>query len=88
LLDRRTRSLVTIAALAPSGRQQGLELNLGMALNNGASRVEVIETLLHLAPYIGFPAAWDALTLAATVFPEFDRKPRGRKRSPRRKARK
>ncbi len=66
-LDLRTRSLVTIAALAATGRQQGLELNVRMALNNGATREEVVETLLHLAPYIGFPAAWDALTLAAEV---------------------
>ena len=72
LLDLRTRSLITIAALAAGGRQQGLELNVRMALNNGASREEIIETLLHLAPYIGFPAAWDALTLAAGVFRKFD----------------
>lgn len=72
LLDLRTRSLITIAALAAGGRQQGLELNVRMALNNGASRDEIIETLLHLAPYVGFPTAWDALTLAARVFSEFD----------------
>lgn len=80
LLDLRVRSLVTIAALASSGRQQGLELNIRMGLNNGASRDEIVETLLHLAPYIGFPAAWEALTLAAHVFAEFDRpQPRRRK---------
>ena len=63
VLDLRTRSLITIAALAASGRQQGLELNIKMAINNGASRTEIVETLLHLAPYIGFAAAWDALIL-------------------------
>jgi 4-carboxymuconolactone decarboxylase len=70
LLDLRTRSLVTIAALAAAARPQGLELNIRMALNNGASRDEVVETLLHLAPYIGFPAAWEALTVAGRVFSE------------------
>ena len=49
-LDLRTRSLITIAALAASGRQQGLELNIRMALNNGVTQAEVVETLLHLAP--------------------------------------
>jgi alkylhydroperoxidase/carboxymuconolactone decarboxylase family protein YurZ len=69
-LDLRTRSLVTIAALAATGRTLGLELNLRMALNNGCTRAEITETLLQLAPYAGFPAAWEALTLADKVFRE------------------
>lgn len=67
-LDRRTRSLCTIAVLAALGRTQGLELNLRMALHNGATRKEITETLLHIAPYAGFPASWEALSLAARVF--------------------
>ena len=88
VLDLRIRSLITIAALAASGRQQGLELNIRMALNNGATREEIVETLLHLAPYIGFPAAWDALTLAARVFGELQISGRrSRKRSRKRRGR-
>lgn len=86
VLDLRTRSLITVAALAGSGRQQGLELNIRMALNNGATRDEIVETLLHLAPYIGFPASWDALTLAARVFGQPD-VPRERPRKGSRKRR-
>jgi 4-carboxymuconolactone decarboxylase len=71
-LDLHTRSLVTIAALAATGRPLGLELNIRMALNNGASRQEVIETLLHIAPYAGFPACWEGLALAHKVFAEAD----------------
>ncbi|MCI0460433.1 MAG: carboxymuconolactone decarboxylase family protein [Gemmataceae bacterium] len=71
-LDLRTRSLVTIAALAATGRPLGLELNIRMALNNGASRQEVIETLLHIAPYAGFPACWEGLALAHKIFSEAD----------------
>lgn len=67
-LDLRARSLVTIAALAALGRTRGLELNLRMALNNGVSRQEIVETLLHIAPYAGFPAAWEGLALAHEVF--------------------
>ncbi len=67
-LDRRTRSLCTIATLAALGRSNGLALNIRMALRNGATRAEVLETLLHVAPYAGFPAAWDALVLAGRVF--------------------
>jgi 4-carboxymuconolactone decarboxylase len=75
-LDRRTRSLVTIAALAALGRTRALELNLRLALNNGATRDEVIETLLHIAPYAGFPASWEGLVLAEKVFAEAGKKPR------------
>jgi 4-carboxymuconolactone decarboxylase len=67
-LDRRTRSLCTIAVLTALGRTNGLELNIRMALRNGATRAEIIEALLHIAPYAGFPAVWDALVLAGRVF--------------------
>jgi 4-carboxymuconolactone decarboxylase len=67
-LDLRARSLVTIAALAALGRTRGLQLNLRMALNNGVSRQEIVEALLHIAPYAGFPAAWEGLALAHDVF--------------------
>jgi 4-carboxymuconolactone decarboxylase len=69
-LVRRTKSLVTIATLAAMGRTLGLELNIRMALNNGATQQEVIETLLQIAPYAGFPACWEGLALAHRVFRE------------------
>lgn len=67
-LDLKTRSLVTVAALTALGRMNGLRLNIEMALNNGASRAEVLETLLQMGPYAGFPACWDALVIADEVF--------------------
>ena len=69
-LDLRTKSLVTIAALAALGRTRALELNVRMALNNGASRRDIMETLLQIAPYAGFPAAWEGLAIAARIFEE------------------
>ena len=69
-LDKRTKSLITIAALMAMGRSKGLELNLRIATNNGATQEEITETLLHLAPYAGFPAAWEALSIAHKVFSE------------------
>ncbi len=77
-LDLRTRSLVTIAALAALGRTLGLELNIRMALKNGATRQEIAETLLHLAGYAGFPACWEGLALAHKVFREVDKVASGR----------
>ena len=56
------------AALAALGRTNALRLNIEMALNNGATRTEVLETILHMAVYAGFPACWDALVIADEVF--------------------
>jgi 4-carboxymuconolactone decarboxylase len=69
-LDLRTKSLVTVATLAAQGRTLALEVNLRMALKNGATRPEVVETLLQIAPYAGFPACWEGLALAQKVFRE------------------
>ena len=76
----KIRSLVTVAALAALGKKEGLALNIRMALNNGASRQEILETLLQLAPYAGFPTAWEALVTAGQVFREMGTKPSSRKR--------
>jgi len=75
-LDLRTKSLVTVATLAAMGRPLGLELNLRMALNNGATRQDLVETLLQIAPYAGFPACWEGLELAQKVLRELDASPR------------
>jgi 4-carboxymuconolactone decarboxylase len=61
---------VTIAGLAALGRPNGLRLNIEMALNNGASKEEILETLLQMAPYVGFPACWEGLVIADEVFKE------------------
>src|SRR5207249_12073046 len=71
-LDLRTKSLTTIAVLASQGRTLGLELNIRMALHNGATRQDIVETLLQIAPYAGFPATWEGLALARKVFQDLD----------------
>ncbi len=73
-LPLKIRSLVTVAALAALGKKEGLALNVRMALKNGASREEILETLLQLAPYAGFPTAWEALVEAGRVFAEVEGK--------------
>lgn len=60
-LDLRTRSLVSIATLAAQGRVNALNLNIEMALNNGATEAEIVETFFQVAIYAGFAAAWDGL---------------------------
>jgi len=76
-LDRRTKILVTIAVLTALGRPLALEHNLRKAVHNGVTREEIVETLLHLAPYAGFPACWEGLQTAHKVFQEADKKEAG-----------
>ena len=55
-LDLKTRSLCTIAALTALGRTSAIELNIRMALGNGATKEEILEAIIQMAPYAGFPA--------------------------------
>lgn len=66
-LDRRTRSLVTVAMLTALGRNHELTGHLRGALNNGVSRDELQEVLLHAAVYCGVPAAAEAFRTADAV---------------------
>ncbi|QIB33977.1 carboxymuconolactone decarboxylase family protein [Ancylobacter pratisalsi] len=68
-LDLRTRMLATVAGLVCLGHaERELEVHIGSALNCGASREEVVETIMQMALYGGFPAALDALFVAKRVF--------------------
>ncbi len=66
-LDRKTRSLVTVAMLTALGKQHELKGHVRGALNNGATVEEVQEVLLHAAIYCGVPASVDAFRSAAEV---------------------
>ena len=69
-LDRRTRSLVTIALLAGLGRIEELELHLRASKNIGVDPREIAETLMHVSVYAGVPAANRAFALAKTILDE------------------
>jgi 4-carboxymuconolactone decarboxylase len=66
-LDLKTRSLSTVAALTALGRPNALELNIRMAVGNGATKEEILEVMLHMAPYAGFPAVWEGMQIARRV---------------------
>src|SRR5213080_2530445 len=66
-LDRRTRSLVTIAILAALGCEE-LALHLHASRNIGVDPQEVAEVLLHVAVYAGVPAANAAFSMAKKEF--------------------
>jgi 4-carboxymuconolactone decarboxylase len=67
-LDRRTRSLITVAILAAFGRDDELRLHLRASQNNGVQLNEITEMLFHVAVYAGVPAANHAFAVAKSVF--------------------
>ncbi|MDP1894421.1 MAG: 4-carboxymuconolactone decarboxylase [Hydrogenophaga sp.] len=66
-LDRKTRSLITVAMLTALGKQHELKGHVRGALNNGATVQEIQEVLLHAAVYCGVPASVEAFRTAAEV---------------------
>ena len=66
-LDRKTRSLVTVAMLTALGKQHELKGHVRGALNNGATVEEIQEVLLHAAIYCGIPTSVEAFRTAAEV---------------------
>jgi 4-carboxymuconolactone decarboxylase len=69
-LDRRTRSLLTLAMLTMLNRPHELRAHLRGAINNGATKSEVAEVFLHAGVYCGMPAAIDGFRVAKEVFKE------------------
>ena len=70
-LDLKSREIATIAALAALGNAQPqLEVHLHGALNVGCTRTEIVEVLMQMAVYAGFPAALNGLFAAKQVFAE------------------
>jgi len=70
VLDRKTRSLVTLAFLIAQKSPTELKGHIRGAINNGASVAEIQEVLLHSLPYCGAPAAQEAYRAAVVVLTE------------------
>jgi len=66
-LDRRTRSLITMAMLVALNRSEEFQLHVRAAFNNGLGREEIKEVLLQAAIYCGVPAANAAFRMAEEV---------------------
>ena len=71
-LQRHTRSLLTIGLMVALNRTDELKLHLRAAFNNGVTRDEIKEVLLHCAVYAGVPAANSAFHAAEDVFAQMD----------------
>lgn len=69
-LDRRTRSMLTLALLAALGHDTELALHVRAAVTNGVTHDEIGEVMVHTAVYAGVPAANSALAVAQQVLDE------------------
>jgi 4-carboxymuconolactone decarboxylase len=68
-LDLRSREIATIAALTALGNASPqLEVHVAAGLNVGLSREEIVEIIIQMAVYAGFPAAINGLNTAKAVF--------------------
>ena len=67
-LTNQQRALVTLSSLVTQGTEPQLELHINTALTSGLTASEVVEAIIQLIPYTGFPRVLNALTLAKKVF--------------------
>ena len=72
-LDLKAREMAVVAALTSLGNAAPqLKVHIHGALNVGCSRREVVEVIMQMAVYAGFPAALNGLFAAKEVFAERD----------------
>lgn len=68
-LDLRSREIAVVAALTVMGNAAPqLKVHIGGALNVGVTREEIVEVIMQMAVYAGFPAALNGLFAAQEVF--------------------
>lgn len=72
-LDQKSRKIATIASLVTSGRLPQLEWHIRGALENKLlNKAEIKALIIQMTIYIGYPSAFNAMSVADKVFPEFN----------------
>ena len=66
-LDKRSRSLVTIAVMIAMRQPHEFGIHMAAGLSNGLSLTEIEEVLVQVLPYVGYPAVSTALKEAQEV---------------------
>ena len=70
-LDLKSREIAVVAALTALGDAgPQLKVHLAAALQVGCTREEILEVIMQMAVYAGFPAALSGLSAAKAVFAE------------------
>ena len=69
-VDLKTRELCTVAALTVLGTIPQLKDHIGAALNVGNTPTEIVEIIMQMSAYAGFPKAINGIVVAKEVFGE------------------
>lgn len=76
--DLKTKQMITITALAVLGyAKPQLAYHIENGLHVGLSRDDIVNILIHISGYAGFPAALTGLSTAREVFDKLDGKIKG-----------
>ncbi|MEO8120205.1 MAG: carboxymuconolactone decarboxylase family protein, partial [Rhodoferax sp.] len=68
-LDLKSREIAVVAALTALGNAAPqLKVHIQGALNVGVTQGEIVEVIMQMAVYAGFPAALNGLSAAREVF--------------------
>jgi 4-carboxymuconolactone decarboxylase len=74
-LDRRSRSIATMAILITTGQTHELKNHLRAGLANGVTPKEIEELIIHSSVYVGLPTAGIAMQAATEVLREMGKLP-------------
>ena len=69
-LGKKKRALVVITTVVTQGAGPQTKTHITRGLHAGLTPKEIVEALLQMVPYIGFPRVQNALTIAQEVFRE------------------
>lgn len=77
-LDDRARQIATIASLTTlGGAEHELQIHIGSGLRAGLTRAEIVEVIMQMSVYAGFPRALSALAAAKSAFAAADAENQG-----------
>ncbi len=71
-IDRRDRSMLTLALLAATGNFDEIPMHIRATANTGATKDDVMQAFLHVAIYAGVPKANHAIKLAKATYAEME----------------
>lgn len=71
VLDNKMRALLCLAAHTCLGATRQVGVLTKLALNNGVTREEIMETLVMMLPECGYPLTWNAMLAASQAMEEY-----------------
>jgi 4-carboxymuconolactone decarboxylase len=69
-LDRRTRSIITLACFIALGLDREVAVHTRGAIANGLTPEEITELVIHTSVYVGFPKAHEAFAAVESTLRE------------------